>query len=220
MIFQFFPHFGNLQLVICGNHIGGHVRKPIFIGKCSDNSLLDILALVEAGFYFCDFYPLAINHNLVIFAVQECNIPVRQDIAQVTAAVHDAAIRLLLENLVFFRMVANISQRDAIPINTDFTGLAFWHFVPALIENPDLRTQYRMPDRVSAIFQNRTAVAAVVGGADRRLRRAVGVINFRFVQQMIHIDAPQYIAAADEQAQGGRDLPQMVHLCQQIKGTR
>ena len=74
-----------------------------------------------------------------------------------------------------------------------------------------------MPDRVSAIFQNRTAVAAVVGGADRRLRRAVGVINFRFVQQMIHIDAPQYIAAADEQAQGGRDFPQMVHLCQQIR---
>ncbi len=37
------------------------------------------------------------------------------------------------------------------------------------------------------------------------------------VQQVIHINAPQHIAAADKQPQRGRNDRQVVHFCQQIR---
>ena len=72
--------------------------------------------------------------------MQECNVAIRQDIAQIAAAVHGATVRLPLKSSVFLGMVANVAQRYTAAINANLTRLPFGNLVARLIQNPDLRT--------------------------------------------------------------------------------
>jgi len=74
-----------------------------------------------------------------------------------------------------------------------------------------------MTDGIGTVLQHSSTITTVIGGADRCLGGAVGVVNLCFVQQVIHINAPQHIAAADKQPQRGRNDRQVVHFCQQIR---
>jgi len=80
------PHSGNLHILVCRNHISCHIGKPSSSVKAR---LLYTPALIKPGLYLRYLYTFSINHNLRILAVKKCNIPARENIAQISDAVNE-----------------------------------------------------------------------------------------------------------------------------------
>ena len=71
-------------------------------------------------------YTLAHNHHLLVLAVKEGYISVRQHIAEVTTAINATAIEHRSE-IGIFRHIALIAEGDAVTEDTDFTRFAVFH---------------------------------------------------------------------------------------------
>ena len=121
--------------MLLGDDVGDHVGKTFFIGKRTNDGLLHAAALMKPRFHFHDFHALAVDHDLRIFSVEKGNIPVGQQVSEIAASVHGAAIRQFHKGFIFFGMIADVSLRYAVAEYADFPRFSGGDLIAGLIQN-------------------------------------------------------------------------------------
>ena len=140
----------------------------------ANDAPFDPRGLVEYVFYFGRLDPLAQYHHLVVVAAYKCKTAVGEHIAKVAAAVVACAVGKGHKILLLGR-IAEIPGRHACPGDADFATVAF---LAVLVEDFYAHAPDGVADRVCAVGKRLDVVAALVGCADGRFRRPVGVIDY------------------------------------------
>ena len=173
--------------------------KTVFIEERSDHTAFYLRTGIQYIFHLFGLHALAENHHLVVAAVQERDVAVRQFVTEVAASIHSGTIGKSHE-IALLRGVVDITAAYPFAKDTYLPDSTLWNFFEFLIKNFYFYTFHGFAYRESSILEWLGIVHSEIVGADCGFARAIGIIDFDSeVFQTGYIARAYHIASTDNE---------------------